>query len=190
MLATWVGTVIAYYFSGENFERASNSVSKLLEQVTDQKLKNTFVADVMIAHGTMQSLILATNDNGSGVKMKTGVMDKFSNTVTRLPILDENNRLRYIIHQSMVFKFIAERSMQGINPDTLTLKDFLDDKNYKEIVSDTVAFVSIKGTLADAKSKMEAVHGCQDVFVTEDGTRNTAVKGWLTNVDINRHAKV
>lgn len=39
MLATWIGTVIAYYFSGENFERASQSASKLLEQATDQKLK-------------------------------------------------------------------------------------------------------------------------------------------------------
>ena len=38
MIGTWIGTVIAYYFSGENFERASQSVSKLVDQVTLEKL--------------------------------------------------------------------------------------------------------------------------------------------------------
>ncbi len=188
MLATWVGAVIAYYFSGENFERASHSVNKLLEQVTEQKLKSTFVVDVMIAaHGTMKSLILASSDDGSGLQLKTELMDKFTNTITRMPVLDENSCLRFIIHQSMVYKFIAERSMQGSNVLTLTLKDFLDDANFKETVVNSAAFVIAKGTLADAKSRMDAVSDCQDVFVTEDGTRKTPIKGWLTNVDITKH---
>jgi hypothetical protein len=71
----------------------------------------------------------------------------------------------------------------------LTLKDFLDDPEVRNMVSNTLAFVNIKATLADAKAKMEAVSGCQDVFVTEDGTHNTPVKGWLTNVDISKHAQ-
>jgi hypothetical protein len=33
---------------------------------------------------------------------------------------------------------------------------------------------------------MEEVKNCQDVFITENGSRDEEVLGWLTNVDITK----
>jgi len=42
LIGTWVGTVMAYYFSRENFEAASRSAAELARQLTPQeKLRST-----------------------------------------------------------------------------------------------------------------------------------------------------
>src|ERR1700730_8315375 len=42
LLGTWVGTILAYYFSKENFEAATQSVTALAKQLTpQQKLQST-----------------------------------------------------------------------------------------------------------------------------------------------------
>src|SRR5690242_16592162 len=38
LLGTWVGTVLAYYFSKQNFESATNSVQRMAELSAEQKL--------------------------------------------------------------------------------------------------------------------------------------------------------
>jgi hypothetical protein len=54
LLGTWVGTVLAYYFSKENFEAATKSVTELAKQITPQeKLKSTPVSKVMILRKDM-----------------------------------------------------------------------------------------------------------------------------------------
>jgi hypothetical protein len=35
---------------------------------------------------------------------------------------------------------------------------------------------------------IENTDNCQDVFVTEDGTGNTKVLGWVTNADIEKES--
>lgn len=47
-----------------------------------------------------------------------------------------------------------------------------------------------EATLADAKSAMDSLPNCQDVFVTQGGTRNEEVQGWVTNVIIAENATV
>jgi len=42
-------------------------------------------------------------------------------------------------------------------------------------------------TILDAKNAMEKVKSCQDVFVTQNGSSEEKVIGWLTNVDIVRY---
>ena len=38
LLGTWVGTVLAYYFSRKNFEAASQSVERMVTLTTEQRL--------------------------------------------------------------------------------------------------------------------------------------------------------
>ena len=56
-------------------------------------------------------------------------------------------------------------------------------------VGNTLAFVAQNATLADAKKRMEAVKGCQDVFVTSDGQPKSPFVGWITNVEISKRAR-
>jgi hypothetical protein len=50
-----------------------------------------------------------------------------------------------------------------------------------------MAFVKPTITVADAKIAMEGVKNCQDVFVTETGTVESPVLGWLTNIEITKN---
>jgi hypothetical protein len=44
--------------------------------------------------------------------------------------------------------------------------------------------------LAEAKTIMDKIKICSDVFATEDGTPNTKVVGWVTNIIIGEQGKV
>src|SRR5437764_473671 len=48
LLGTWVGTVLAYYFSKSNFESASQSVERMVSLTLDQKLGKLSVEKEMI----------------------------------------------------------------------------------------------------------------------------------------------
>jgi hypothetical protein len=41
-----------------------------------------------------------------------------------------------------------------------------------------------------AKEAMEKIKSCQDVFITESGSREEKILGWLTNVDITKWLSV
>jgi hypothetical protein len=111
----------------------------------------------------------------------------------RIPILGDKDIGKYVIHQSLFYKFIAEKSFEpqsGFQFDTATLEDFLNHPTMRDAVQKTIAFVGQGQTLADAKLRMDEVEGCQDVFVTESGKAGEPVVGWLTNVGIAKHARV
>lgn len=49
VLATWVGTVLAFYFSRENFESANRNVREMVKKITSmEKLQSVSVSEVMI----------------------------------------------------------------------------------------------------------------------------------------------
>lgn len=118
---------------------------------------------------------------------------KFKDIVTRIPVVDEKNLLKYLIHQSILFKFIADKSVESASTaspydiNTQHLSDFVNDPAVNEFVEKSLVFVSKATTLGEAKQKMEATKNCQDVFVTETGLPTEPMLGWLTNVDIARN---
>jgi hypothetical protein len=129
------------------------------------------------------------------INLKTGLIDQFKGHITRLPVLNVKGAAKYMIHQSLIFKFVTEKTLEAsarnkaFDVTQTTLKDFLAYADMKEQVTKTIAFVHLEGTLADAKDRMEKITGCQDVFVTADGSPGKPVEGWLTNIDISKHAK-
>jgi hypothetical protein len=48
----------------------------------------------------------------------------------------------------------------------------------------------MSGTLSDAKKAMEPLPWCQDVFVTEAGTSDETVLGWVTNAIIEKNSQL
>ncbi len=113
--------------------------------------------------------------------------------VTRIPILDHKGAIKFIIHQSMLYKFISEKSMERgpaqLNIAALTLENLLEFSNMRDLVEKSIGFVSVKATLGEAKATMEKTKNCQDVFVTENGRADEPIIGWLANTDISKHAK-
>ncbi len=196
LIGTWIGTVLAYYFSGENFQRATDSVARLASQVADERLRSVSAADAMISmDAAVVVRLTAATPDGSNINLKTQVVDLLSDRITRLPVLDAQGKVVFVLHESIIFRFISEKTLamiqagQQVDISTLTLKDLLDHDEVRNFVSRTIAFVQKDASLADAKRQMESLRKCQDVFITEDGTSDSRAIGWITNVIISRYAK-
>jgi hypothetical protein len=116
--------------------------------------------------------------------------DLLNGSITRIPIIDHHRAVKYVIHQSLLYKYIAKLSVSKTDPpnlNQLTLTDFLKVNNNEVMVSKSLSFVAREATIGDAKKQMESNPLCQDVFITESGKSTEEVIGWLTNVDISKH---
>ena len=107
----------------------------------------------------------------------------------RVPILSSEGFPLYMIHRSMIDKFIVGNVLKsdgGANVQDLTLASLLADAEMKAIFENTFVVVKRQATLAEAHSAMMSRPGCSDVFVTAGGNLNEPVQGWLSNVDMAR----
>ena len=118
---------------------------------------------------------------------------------SRIPVYGTGDAIDYIIHDSMIYKFITDRTLDApagtppLNPANVMLAEFLahpaDGGTMANIVQN-IAFVAIESTLADAQAQMVAKKGAKDVIVTKTGSPKEPVEGWITDVDIARFAQV
>ena len=147
VVSTWVGTVLAFYFSGENFKKANESVSKLIGQVVDEKLKNIKVEEVMIPFSSMVKVTLTQADpKGSTLNLEKNMLSLLDERITRIPVLDHNNIGKYIFHESALYRFF--HSSEGNTPDknNLTLADILNNQQLSDFASKTIAYVNKNAT--------------------------------------------
>ncbi|SDX40470.1 hypothetical protein [Nitrosomonas halophila] len=159
LFGAWVGAVLAFYFSKDNFQTASESVRDTVREFNPQleKLRQRQVKDVMVPIGAIKYKKLEPEQGEEKLMIKTLVDSLKEGEVSRIPVLDENNVVRYVLHQSMLYKFIAKKSMEpgeGFQYDKATLQDFLRVEGMKKMVASTLAFVAIDRNLADAKSSI------------------------------------
>jgi hypothetical protein len=66
-----------------------------------------------------------------------------------------------------------------------TIAQLLDDTKLSPMF---LAFCAVgsRATIAEARASREAIAGCQDVFITESGSLEEPVLGYLTNNDLAR----
>ena len=105
----------------------------------------------------------------------------------RVPFVDAEDKLLYIAHRSMLDQYLARQVSRGRldRLNELTLADVV--RGQPEIGSmfrNSCAFVSLAATIGDAKAAMTKVRDCRDVFVTETGSAQEEVLGWITDVII------
>jgi hypothetical protein len=184
VLAGWVGTVLAYFFSAQNLERTSASLDKAMDQAsgTPPTPPSTPIYGKMIKLEDIKKL-----QDLSGKKLTdfplTDLQQAFKGAEPDPPasrllfLLDK--KFRYIMHSSVLNAFLVSHTQPN-----LTLQDIADDPESLRQISRMVAFVSGSATLADAKAAMDAVAGAQDIIVTTTGDANGDVIGWLSNVDL------
>jgi hypothetical protein len=122
--ATWIGTVLAYYFSRKNFESANQSVECMVTLTADQKLGLILVEKEMLRPGQITLYQIPAGKTPKDVLLKD-LRSRISGKIIRLPIVDSNGAVLYIVHQSGLFKFVAEQAMAGkaADIDKLTLQD-------------------------------------------------------------------
>jgi len=188
LLGTWVGTVLAYYFSRKNFESASQSVERMVTLTTEQKLGQLLVQKEMLRPGEISVFQIPAGKSPKDILLKD-LRIKLGDKITRIPVVDSDGVVLYIVHQSGLFKFIAEKALAGAaDIEKLTLQGMVDDAELKNWVTNIV-YIPESASVADAKAKMDQQKGCQDLIVTKTGGKTEPMLGWMTNVDIGRLSK-
>lgn len=189
---TWMGTVMAFYFSKENLDAAYKTVAYLTDKMgsSAEKLEKLKSFDESIKN--FQKLEFENEEELKNQtilelwnKMKE-LKDSKGNAITRLPIVDKKNLLLYIVHGSTFKDFISEQVFpenRNIEVDKLTFNDMLTNGSagIKEKLSQCRQFVSKTSNLKEAKEIMDRIKFCKDVFVTEHGRSDEPVLGWITD---------
>ena len=187
LLGTWVGTVLAFYFAKANYESAANHAKDLLG--ITERLRSTPVESVMLKMTdpgvTKRTLVPPEKPESLKIAELLKILrDKGRN---RLPVLNADGSLVFVIHLSVLTDYISKKALNGGESKPmadLTFSDLQTDdaQLYQQILA--WACVRLGATLAEAKSAMEDIPGCSDVFVTTAGRKSDPVVGWLTNVEI------
>lgn len=195
VLGTWVGTVLAFYFARENLKAATDSAVAL----TRPQGKKTHVSEVMI--GSAEITAKKVNNDKEARELLLSdlkqTMESASPPRSRLPILNANGSVLYIVHESTLNKLFAVPNAEAVKPTApgkvvasppkapTKLGELLDVPGYE--VLRAFAVVSQEATLAEAREAMAKMPGCNDVFVTADGQATEPILGWLTNSLLAEH---
>jgi hypothetical protein len=202
LFGSWVGTVLAYYFSRQNFEAATHSVNEMAKQIT--KLHSVKVKDIMIRRADIHEekvkkmpdgkLNAVSGDTDLKLSSILHRLESFNKDFLRIPILDENDHPLYLIHRSNIDRFLASTALDYKDGDktipNLDLNDLLNAPEIKKILDHGFTLVRLDADLAEAKDKMDSAKNCLDVLVTQNGREHEPVLGWITNAKIEEVAKV
>jgi hypothetical protein len=201
LIGAWVGAVIAFYFSSKNLESATKSVQNLVVGLSgQQKLKTIPAKEKMIPKSEIH---YAQGDDDTKLVLtdmlvsleKTGKGD-------RVPVLSSKEIPRYVIHRSVIDKFVAKSAVKtAADPSKAenlqTLSTQLSGLTLNDLIAGqpelkhSFGVVSEESTLADVKALMDALgKQCQDVFVTKKGSYTEPIVGWVTNAIIEENSKV
>ncbi|MEP6465235.1 MAG: hypothetical protein ABJB05_02970 [Parafilimonas sp.] len=196
LFGTWIGTILAYYFSKENLAAANATVQHLVNSITsDKKLETIKAKDIMIPIDKLVYIDYKTGTDDTTINLKTDFLD-FVKTkgIQRVILLDENKIAKYVLHRSTIQEFLTEQSFA--NPATpttgLTFADLKTSGNasIKAIITDGVKFIKEDANLSDAKVLMKNFTACNDVFITKTGSPNEPVLGWITDKTIAENSIV
>lgn len=192
VLAGWVGTVLAFYFSAASQERTSASLDKVLGRSgAGVPSPNRPVSEKMVSFGSIAELQKLEEKDAKTLKV-SDLQASFKKAlpngaaVTRL-LFVEKGVFKYVLHISTLNAFILNKQKDGKSVDEigkLPFAEMLADEETLRQISKLVVFVSATATLADAKAALDKVTGAQDIIVTGSGNSTDPMLGWLSNVDL------
>lgn len=201
LAGTWVGTILAFYYSKDNFEAAARSTQELVKQVQGEKLDNIFAREVMLGLSKITYLQIEEGKTDEDYSLEY-ILNKYLNKYNRLPVLAIDSRPRFIIYESTIDNFISKKifkdNVDAEEVQKLNLSDLASDVNSGKLIR---GFATVKEdeSLGLVKTLMERsvidpsvdenVY-IGDAFVTTTGDAKSPVIGWLTDVDINKRSKV
>lgn len=177
LLGTWVGTVLAYFFSRENFESASRSVERLTQQWTlQEKLESMPVTSAM----TPRSKMLIVNEPDKTLVLEV-LAQLESKSAKRLPVVDKGDSPQALIFREGIVDYLYRfKTRTDDERKTLTVQNLLTER---PDLNKPFVVVAESDTLADAQEAMLRLPECRVVFVTRSGQKTDAIIGMLTNTD-------
>jgi hypothetical protein len=191
LLGSWVGTILAYFYSSESLKNATSSVATLTQHLTGlDRLRATLVRDKMIKRADFKGVETRPLNV---IKVSEARQTLEAAGVNRLMVLDANDIPKLVVHRSLLDRFVATKSLAAPPPanlSDLTLKDMMDDPVFRALLGSTFEMVREEATLAEVKSRMERTPNCQDIFVTRTGSKSEPALGWITNVIIEENSRV
>jgi hypothetical protein len=184
VFASWVGTVLAFYFGKANFESANAQVNKLISQRFSQEdLNKTPLKIIMRPFSDMTCFMIPAGKSEKDIVLSdiNALMNADKN---RLPVITSDNRPLYMIHLSIIDAFTSAGGKM-----TDTLEQFLNAKRGTESgfgLNEGFIVVPENTTLAEAKDQLDKIKVCQDIFITKNGTPNEELSGWISNTRLAR----
>jgi hypothetical protein len=180
LFGTWVGTVLAFYFARENLQAATDSTTQLMRRLRP----DTPVQNVMVPRERFIAHDLTHGQEASAVLLAELYRKMTEAGVSRIPILSSSTAVQYVVHKATIDSFAASHEPPK-DPVLLeeTMANLLANTALKDLVEAT-AFIGPDSVVQDARQAMRSKPGCNDVFVTKNGTRDSRVMGWLTNTDL------
>jgi hypothetical protein len=111
LFGTWIGTILAFYFSRENLLAANQTVRHLVDTITsDKKLQSIKARGIMIPVEKLKYKEYKTGTDDSKINLKQDFLDYIkTNGISRVILLDENKAAKYALHKSAIESFIAEQ---------------------------------------------------------------------------------
>ena len=196
VVGAWVGTVLAFYFGQVNFEAASRSAANLVRQLSPrEKLQAAAAGQAMMKINDVTRFKLPPDKTEADITIEQLIAQGFekdkSHPRQRLPILDTEGRGKYVLHRSTIDAFVApKKHPPDVDETTLSLKDLLEDSKLKDYIVNSFLPLALDATLADAKDLLDKNPQCLDILVTQDGTKDGTVVGWITNVMVLNAATI
>lgn len=184
VFASWVGTILAFYFGRDSFESASKQVRDMAQKLSPEERSNTQVSSIMRLFSEMILFEIPSGHNENSVKLAQ-LNAILVNDASRLAIVDSRSVAKYMIHDSSIDKYLAS----GGKLDD-SLQQFIDTQEKAGLaysLDKGFIIVSESTTLAHAKIKMEGCKSCQDIFVTKTGKPNEPLEGWVSNIRLAKY---
>jgi hypothetical protein len=192
VIASWVGTVLAYYFGRENFETANQQIRELVQLTTREKRAQALVVTFMRRFSEMKYLQIPEGKSDSDV-MLSELRDKFTTKVTRMPVIDAEGKPKYMIHKSSIDSYVLALPPEDPSAEGPSLQKFIEDRKGEQVeygMGKGFVVVSEETTLAEARQKMEQARPSKDIFVTRGGSDAEPLTGWITDTRLLMHLEV
>lgn len=190
VVAAWVGTVLAFYFGRENFETANQEIREMVRELGPDERGRQPATAIMRPIRDMVSLTLASGATPATIPLRD-LKAKLVGNVSRLPVLESDRSVLYMIHESRIDQYLAG---SGTTPDD-TLEQFI---TAQEAAPEPARFghghgfltVSEAASLTDVKRLIDSRRSVQDVFVTRTGQPDSEALGWVSNIRLARYLHV
>jgi hypothetical protein len=185
VVASWVGTVLAFYFGRENYESANREMRQLVKELTPDERANEAVTSIMRLAANLTSIRLSDDLGADGVTL-ADLKARFVGQVSRLPVLNSDGTPLYMIHQSRVDQYVANGGSQSA-----TLAEFVVTRAAEPFpvrFDHGHGFLTVPptATLAEVKDEIDRIESVQDVFVTANGSASSELLGWVSNIRLSR----
>lgn len=182
LLGTWVGAVLAFYFSRDNLQAASATTLDAV-RAAGGLTADTMASTLMIRLSDIAPLAVVADETAGRQLRLLDLADQMRAAgQSRMPVLTSSNTALYVVHAADVDRFTVAAG--SLDPSG-TLEQLLIDP---VIGSRLTSFVTVPpdSTVGQVRMRLQQVRDARDVFVTQDGQPSGTVLGWLTSTDLAR----